>query len=200
MLRFALLLCAFLLFGVAGCSPGEAVIADSDAVGADGDADTDADAEMDVDTDTDVDTDLCPPDSILQVPASCPNACTGGCIGTTCFVDCEGLQGCSNDINCPDFMDCTVRCTGLQSCDGTTIRGPANGTLFVECNDIQSCNNSTLQCTADDSCLLLCSGIDNCQGSTVNCGAGPCVAECTNLTAAIDTMNCGPSCDCLNGC
>jgi hypothetical protein len=117
--------------------------------------------------------DQCPPTP--PPPASCPEACSGGCIDGVCVIDCGGLSACRGTLECPDGIACRVECAGISSCQNTHI-----------------------VCPADAPCDVQCSNTSACQGSQVTCGAGACTASCTG-TSTSTALQCGASCAC-HGC
>ncbi len=121
--------------------------ADADA-DVDADTDTDTDVDTDTDTDTTVDTGTCPED--LEPPGSgrCPEACTDGCSGGVCYIECDWGGACSEQsITCPDGWPCEIFCgRGSAACRGTLITGGLRGSVAVECAGGSSCLDAVVTC------------------------------------------------------
>lgn len=109
-------------------------------------------------------------------PSTCPESCTGGCVGGVCVIDCGGLSACRGTLRCPDAVACRVECAGLSSCQNTQI-----------------------VCPADAPCDVQCSNTSACQGSQVTCGAGACTASCSGV-ATSTALYCGDACACHSNC
>jgi hypothetical protein len=129
---------------------------------------------------------------------ACPQACTGGCDGNVCTIDCTGAGApCDGaDIVCPPEFDCVVLCNGVDACDSGTITCPPDYGCTVTCgggND--ACGDQVITC-GDGACSVSCEA-DSCQGATVECGLGPCTATCGGPPQP--AVNCGSSCACT-GC
>jgi hypothetical protein len=130
----------------------------------------------------------------------CPMACTGGCVGSTCIIDCNpDLQCDLASIVCPQGFACEVQCNGERSCQGATITCPALYACDVQCEcvapDKQCCQNTTVNCSGEGTCDISC-GLGNqaCASTIQNCGNNACTATCP-LVMTI-TTNCGNSCGC----
>jgi hypothetical protein len=57
-----------------------------------------------------------------------------------------------------------------------------------------------LTCGDDARCDLSCGGDGSCAGALLNCGDKACSATCSGAGVAFGGVNCGDSCDCVNGC
>jgi len=124
--------------------------------------------------------------------ADCPAACTGGCDGGTCTIDCTSAV-CPSPITCPEDYACRIQCEGTDACDTTDIMCPADETCTVECiAGVDACGDVALHCGAG-SCTMEC-GEATCIGAVMLCGSNPCTATCSAGTAP--ELQCGPSCEC----
>ncbi len=122
----------------------------------------------------------------------CPAACTGGCNGTTCTIDCTGpangkgkCEGNNVTINCPAGYDCFVDCSGDDGCQDATINCPAEHKCTVNCANPNvpgyqdQCKGADINASQTGSLSVTC-GTDNeaCSGTAIACKANECKASC----------------------
>jgi len=128
-----------------------------------------------------------------QAPGgSCPAACTGGCAGDVCQVDCNGPSSCENDtVTCPEGWACEVQCGGASSCNGVAVECPSRYACEVLCTG--DCDGLQLQCDTG-ACELFCGGGNRCKDAAVNCGGNECEATCQG--GVTPSVACGAACSC----
>jgi hypothetical protein len=131
------------------------------------------------------------------VGGTCPAACTGGCNGSTCVVNCNSAAACQGSvINCPPGFACDVSCAGSDGCSAATINCPDNYACVVSCGANSSCRNGIINCSATGTCDVSCSNATQvCRDAQINCDGNACTATCAS-TQFPPTSNCGPSCGC----
>jgi hypothetical protein len=145
-------------------------------------------------------SDVCDEGAATDGPAVCPAACTGGCDGATCIMDCTRTSACQvTTLDCPDGMNCEIRCWGQSACQASQIYAPVDGTLDLQCSGLSACqamdvfgNNGATN--------VSCSFTSTCQLGEVTCGSGPCRTDCTGISAGLSAKDCGDSCDCTDTC
>jgi hypothetical protein len=124
----------------------------------------------------------------------CPEACSGGCEGASCLIDCNFFRSCHGEpLVCPEGFDCVVSCGGRESCEGASILCPAAHACQVSCSGNMGCQDATIAC-GGGSCSLACDG-NSCSGATLTCGVGHCQASCADPDDA-PAVDCSPSCLC----
>jgi hypothetical protein len=124
----------------------------------------------------------------------CPAACTGGCAGGVCFIDCNDPTACaSTSIACPSGFACTVQCGALGACDAASIACPSAYACSLVCSG-GACSGTGLTCSTG-ACSLQCSDAGSCLGTTVSCGQNTCGATC-NGGSSQPSVTCGSSCNC----
>lgn len=125
--------------------------------------------------------------------------CTNGCEDNLCAIDCDAdPDACAGPtIACPAGFECLVLCAdGL--CDGVTIACPEIYACTITCPNNQ-CDTVTVT-GKSGTVTLSCAGSPNtCAGATLDCGTGQCDATCGGMEGPV-TTNCGPSCECNDGC
>lgn len=129
----------------------------------------------------------------------CPPECTGGCIDSTCHVDCTGVENCRDyDIVCPSGFACHVDCTNnLNACRQTMIVCPSVYACQVDCaGDSNECQRAIIQC-GTGACELYCDGSDGCQDTELLCGSGECRAVCGDESEREPDVQCGEACRCV---
>jgi len=102
----------------------------------------------------------------------CPAECTGGCVGTTCIIDCASIGACEGAaIVCPSGWDCLVHCQANSGC-----------------------RNATIACV-ETSCDVVCAGVNACQNAVTTCGSGLCNVSCGNGPGVCSGLElvCGPN-------
>jgi hypothetical protein len=139
---------------------------------------------------------LCDAPPVAPGGDTCPAACTGGCDGTTCLIDCVGDTRCEGDtIVCPANFACVVTCSGLDACDTGTLECNDLYPCTIQCDGVDACGDFQVEC-GDGACTMEC-GPDpqSCAGAQVHCGDGACTATCE---AGVETpaVDCGGSCGC----
>lgn len=128
---------------------------------------------------------------------ACPPACTGGCAGGVCTIDCSTTSACQVATRqCPDGMECSILCAGVSACQGSTLRCPNDAACTVACTNTSTCQGAAIVCPPSAPCDVQCSGSSSCQSGDVICGAGPCHASCTGSASGLDRVECGASCSC----
>jgi hypothetical protein len=135
-----------------------------------------------------------------QAPGSsnCPTACTGGCNGNVCNIDCSGSGLCQGQtISCPADFECALSC-GNDGCKSATIGCQPNYHCGISCNGSSACEGATINCSGGI-CDLSCSADANsCSGTLFNCSVEQCSATCAgNSQPTLDCL--GNSCSCT-GC
>ena len=139
--------------------------------------------------------------SQAPVGGMCPPACTGGCDGTTCNIDCQGNSACEDDaVACPAGWDCAVDCDGNSACNGATITCNVQA-CTVACAGNFGCRNATVTCGAG-TCAVACStGNSVCDGIELQCGPNDGSITCTSTDAVVLTPDAASSCMCTqSGC
>ncbi|MFT4625609.1 MAG: hypothetical protein ACI8PZ_004277 [Myxococcota bacterium] len=137
---------------------------------------------------------------IVEPPGLCPPACTGGCDGATCRIDCSRISACQTDrLICPEGLNCEVACNGMSSCQDAEIQCPSEGTCDISCGDTSACQSATIR-GGSGGLALTCSATSTCQGGEVSCGDGPCEATCDGPASGLEVFDCGASCDCGTDC
>jgi hypothetical protein len=123
---------------------------------------------------------------------ACPSACTGGCMGGRCIVDCNGGGACDlTTINCPAGFACEVQCSGNNSCSGATIHCPDYYACKVICQ--KGCNNADIHC-GTGACTVACGNPSGaCSGTELYCGPSSCTATCSGSSQP-QLVNSGASC------
>ncbi|HHH30757.1 MAG TPA: hypothetical protein ENK57_20770 [Polyangiaceae bacterium] len=129
----------------------------------------------------------------------CPGACTGGCNGTTCIVDCSTMGSCTGQtITCPADFACEVQC-GASGCTGAAITCPATYGCDVDCNGASACENAAITCSTGI-CSQSCSAdVNVCAGASMNCGGEVCTQTCASPTNPPSIDCTGAPCTC-SGC
>jgi hypothetical protein len=132
--------------------------------------------------------------------AACTPACTGGCDGVTCTVDCDSTSWCQGStISCPPGLTCVVHCGGMSACQETTILCPPDAPCEVDCNNTSACQGMTVACPEEEACTVSCDGLSACQGGVLLCGRGACTATCDGPSSSLD-VQCKTSCCCTTNC
>jgi hypothetical protein len=134
---------------------------------------------------------------------SCPVVCTGGCVGSTCIVACNGVNTCKGStIDCPPNFECQVECNGDEACRDATIKCDSTYACNVECNctggggSDKCCENAVIDCPSTGTCGLFCGPANNtCKNTDLNCGNNACTATC-NSSNELPIVTCGSSCNC----
>jgi hypothetical protein len=124
---------------------------------------------------------------------SCPAACTGGCGGGICFIDCNSAS-CAPSVTCPPGLACQVQCSGAE-CDNTAISCPSVYACEVLCG-VGACDGVEVACSSGN-CMLDCEGSGSCTNAEVNCGPNECSAVCA-ADSAVPSVLCGTACDCTD--
>ena len=133
----------------------------------------------------------CP--SVATAPGGeCPTECTGGCMSTTCVIECDAESECADTaLNCP------ARCGGKDSCRTTTINCPASYSCTTSCDGAdRSCDELQVNCGDAGSCDLRCGAGEACKDAQLYCGATACIASCQG--GKTPTVDCGNSCGCTS--
>lgn len=139
---------------------------------------------------------LCCGEASTVAGGTCPAACTGGCAGSSCRIDCTDNDACKGMlIACPDGFDCDVLCSGDNSCKSATIVCPRDGSCSQRCtNPKDACTDATLQCGSGP-CTMQCLEGKACSNTLVECGSNQCAATC-GAEAKVPIFDCGDACDC----
>eukprot|EP01083_Nonionella_stella_P136762 416326_1 len=88
---------------------------------------------------------------------------------------CKDDKECAYDMRCIDGEDCTVICSGTHSCRYGTIHPPNVGNLTVTCSS-GSCQSTTIKGIANGSLVLSCAGYLSCGWVHAIC---PIFGDCT---------------------
>ncbi|MEM1034700.1 MAG: hypothetical protein AAGN82_30450, partial [Myxococcota bacterium] len=124
---------------------------------------------------------------------ACPAACTGGCIGGTCRIDCNGAGACQGAmVNCPPGWRCEVQCGGPTSCMGATVTCPEKYACDLVCTG--DCTATTLVCDSGP-CAIECGVAGSCLNTVVQCDINTCNATCLGATTQ-PSLQCGGACGC----
>jgi hypothetical protein len=127
------------------------------------------------------------------VGGDCPAVCNGGCVGTTCMIECTASNECNRDqIQCPEAFDCNVLCNGTNACKDALFTCSSQHACEVTCED--GCSGAEVQC-GEGVCRLTCSETGAvCTNVDLLCGPDECQATCEG--GSEPTVECGASCDC----
>ena len=184
--------CWLLLFGLAAaCGFDRSGVAGSDDPGADADP-GEPDAEVTV-TPPDappappIDAAVCGADPTPLPDAVCPPACTGGCDGGVCTIDCTGGDACRQDtLVCPPDYTCAITCSGDRACERAIIECPALYGCAIACESSTACTDAEVRC-GGGACDATCSAGPG-PGGDFWGGGGDSVAR--------PQVQCGSSCSC----